>query len=119
VDDVDDLPRLERDGWHALSTAGGAAPFYERVLADRVLFLLPGGMVLDDRDEVVRSMAGEPWSTFDLTDLRVVPLGAEAAVVAYRAEATRAGQRYRAWVASTYVRTPDGWRLAVHQQTPA
>jgi hypothetical protein len=45
-----ELIELEEQGWRALSTAGeAAAEFYELVLDDTVVMLMPGGMVLDDR----------------------------------------------------------------------
>lgn len=115
-----DLLALEREGWAALSTSGDAAvAFFGRVLADPMLFLLPLGLVVADRDEALDSMGGEPWAEFRLEDERVVPLGEDAAVVAYTAHARRAGvPEYHALVNSTYRRTADGWRLAVHQQTP-
>jgi hypothetical protein len=116
--DIEELQELERAGWEALSTEGAAAPWYEEVLAGEVLFLLPGGMVIDDRNEVVRSVGGPPWSSYELSDLRVLPLGAGSALVAYRAKATRDGNDYEALFASTYVRDGEQWRLAVHQQTP-
>ena len=56
-----ELLDLEREGWDALSTDGDAATaFYDRVLADDVLMLLPGGMVIDDRSTVVESMERVP-----------------------------------------------------------
>jgi hypothetical protein len=113
-----DLTDLEREGWDALSTEGGAAAFYGEVLASEVLVLLPGGMVITDREAVVASMGGAPWSSYELGDLRVVPLGADVAVVAYRVTASRGGTAYDALIASTYVREAEAWRLAVHQQTP-
>ena len=45
-----DLLDLERQGWTALTKGGdAAAEFYGHVLAEQVLMLLPGGMVLNDR----------------------------------------------------------------------
>jgi len=115
----DELLDLERRGWRALATSGGAAAaFYGEVLATDVLFLLPGGMVLDDRAEIVGAMGGPPWSAFELADERVVPLGAGSALVAYRARARREGRDYEALFASTYVQVGGAWKLAVHQQTP-
>jgi hypothetical protein len=114
-----DLLDLERAGWQALSLGGdAAAAFYEHVLAAQVLMLLPGGMVLDDRGQVVDSMRGEPWDRFSLRDERVLRLGTECAVVAYRVSATRGGQSYDALINSTYVVENGHWRLALHQQTP-
>jgi hypothetical protein len=114
-----ELIELEHQAWKALTTGGAAATaFYERVLADDVLMLLPGGLVLDDRDSVIASMGGDPWSSFSLSDERVVELSGDSAVVAYRASARRGAVEYRALFNSTYVHEPDGWRLKLHQQTP-
>ena len=112
------LLELEHAAWVALSTEGEAAPFYRRMLAGRVLILLPGGMVIDDRDAVIESMGGDPWASFEMSDERVMELGPDAAIVAYRAIARRGDQDYSALFASTYVHENGEWRLAVHQQTP-
>jgi hypothetical protein len=89
------------------------------VLADEVLMLLPGGLVINDRDAALEAMSGAPWETFELTDERVLDLTPTSAVVAYRATASRTGTEYEALVSSTYVRGDFGWRLTVHQQSPA
>ncbi len=116
---ADQVLALEQQGWVALSSGGdAAASFYDGVLDDEVLFLLPGGTVLDDRAEVVRSMQGAPWTSFEMLDERVVVLADDAAVVGYRATAERDGGSYEALFASTYRRADGWWRLAVHQQTP-
>ncbi len=115
----DELVEMERAGWDALSAGGDVATsHYADVLAERVLFLLPGGMLLDDRPAVIDSMGGEPWSSYRLFDERVIKLGDDAAVLAYRTMATRDGTEYEALVNSTYVRAAGAWKLAVHQQTP-
>lgn len=116
---TDELLDLEREAWRALSTSGeAAAAFFAGALADEVLMLLPLGLVVDDRDEVIDSMRGEPWASYRLEDERVLRLDQNAAVVAYTAYARRADMDYRALVNSTYRRTEGGWRLALHQQTP-
>jgi hypothetical protein len=116
---VDELEVLERDGWDALSTSGEAArTFFERVLDDSVVMLLPGGAVLDDRALIVESMSGQPWSGFSLADVRSLRLTPETGVVTYGVVAERDGQEYSALMSSLYVRREDGWRLAFHQQTP-
>lgn len=110
---------LEHEAWVALSTSGdAAAAFYERVLAEDVLMLLPGGLVIDDRARVIESMRGAPWTSFELSDERVLALTDSSALVAYRATARRGDDHYTALFNSTYVRQGDSWRLAVHQQTP-
>ena len=113
------LLELERSAWRALSSdRRAAASFYDEVLADDVLMLLPGGTVIDDRDDAIRSMGGSPWASYQLADERVFDLSDEGAVVTYRATAERDGVHYEALCASTYVQCGDGWRLALHQQTP-
>jgi hypothetical protein len=114
-----ELVRLERQVWRALCTGGRmAADLLEDVLAEHVLMLLPGGLVIDDRRSAIDSMGGAPWDDFEITDERVVELGPGAAVVTYRASARRADQHYEALFNSTYLREHGHWRLALHQQTP-
>lgn len=114
-----ELVEIERAGWDALSAGGDVAmSHYADVLAETVLFLLPRGMLIDDRAAVIDSMGGEPWSSYRLFDARVVELSDDSAVLAYRASATRNGTEYEALVNSTYKRAGGAWKLAVHQQTP-
>jgi hypothetical protein len=116
---MQELLDLERRGWEALSTSGeAAAALYEEVLADEVLMLFPGGMVMDDRSQIVASMTGPPWQSFEISDERVLPPSGSAAVVAYRGTAVRGGADYTALFNSTYIRQEGAWRLALHQQTP-
>ena len=114
------LVDLERTGWKALCTDGeSAAAFYDDVLAREVLMLLPGGLVIDDRAAVVDAMRGASWSSVELDDVRVMALGEDCTLVAYRAVARRPdGGEYAALFNSTYVRRDGDWKLAVHQQTP-
>ena len=80
--------------------------------------LFPGGFVIDDRETVIKSMDGTPWTAYELADERVFDLGDDSSVVAYRAKATRDGTEYEALFNSTYIRDGDDWKLALHQQTP-
>lgn len=121
VDDTklrDELLALETEAWQALTQPGAASRYYDDTLADDVLMLFPGGMVIDDRDTVVASMDGPPWSSFEISDERVLPLGDDAAVLAYRVHSVREGEDHDALLNSTYVRDAGRWRLALHQQTP-
>jgi len=117
---VNDVVRLERDGWQALATGPtDAQRFYESTLAGEVVMVFPGGMVLTDRGQLVESMGGAPWSSFAIEDERVLELGPSTTLVTYRALANREGQtEYRAICTSAYVREGSGWKLAFHQQTP-
>jgi hypothetical protein len=116
---VDDPVTLERRGWQALSRSGAAARrFYDEVLADDVLMLLPGGLRLTERDATLDAMSGTPWTSFELDDVALRTVTSDVAVVAYRATAQRDEAAYRALCSSTYVREAAGWKLCVHQQTP-
>lgn len=115
-----ELVDLEEQGWRALSSSGQAAvDFFGQILDHTALMLLPGGLVLDDRATMLESMSGQPWSRYDLDNLRVMNPTPDVGVVAYGVLAQREGsQEYSALVSSTYVRREDGWKLTLHQQTP-
>jgi Domain of unknown function (DUF4440) len=116
----DDLIDLEHAGWRALSSGGEVATrFFGEVMATEVAMLLPGGLVITDREEAIRSMGGAAWDAFELSDERVHALTDACAVVTYRASARRGDQDYDALFSSTYVRDGSRWLLAIHQQTPA
>ena len=116
----DELIELETRGWEVLcTTAARAREFYDEHLADEVVMLLPGGMTLTDREQILDSMGGPPWKEFRIEEARVLSLGEDAGVVAYGVVARRGGApAYSALISSAYTRTPGGWRLAFHQQTP-
>jgi hypothetical protein len=120
VSDSADLVRLEHDGWKALCN-GTAADFYAEVMTDDAVMVLANGMVMD-RDQVVDALAGSPaWDSYEMSDVRVVPLGSDSAALVYRAEARRMGsdEPVIAVMTSVYVADGDTWRLALYQQTPA
>ncbi len=117
---TDPLAALEERGWQALSSSGDrAAAFYDDVLGDEVLMLLPGGLVLADRPAALAAMSGAPWSSYRLEDVRVSHPTADTGLVTYGVFARREGQpEYSALISSLYVRHGDDWRLTFHQQTP-
>ncbi len=116
----DELIALERRGWEALATGGeAAANFYRGVLDDEIAMVFPGGVTIFDRDGVIASMGGEPWSSFDLEDMHVLMPVSDVGIVTYRSTSQRANQpSYVALVTSLYTRRGDAWRLTLHQQTP-
>jgi hypothetical protein len=115
----DELLTLEHESWQARASDRDARrAFYRTLLADNVLLLLPGGVVIDDRTEALARLSGEAWDWFLLSDERVVLLNQSSAVVAYGASTWRRGQRYTALVNSTYSRDEQGWKLVIRQQTP-
>ncbi len=117
----DRLVELEERGWAALSADGAtAADFYRRVLDDAVVMVLPGGMVLTDRDQIIEAMRGQPWASFRLEEPRVLRPTADTGVVTYGVVAHREGApQYSALMSSLYVRRGEHWKLALHQQTRA
>ena len=115
-----DLLELERAAWEALCAGGDAAvAYYDKVLAKDVLMLFPGGMVIDDREQVVDSMRGEVDLVRHHRGAGVRPDARQC-----RPGVSRGGlapgdaDEYNALLNSTYVREGDEWRLALHQQTP-
>ncbi len=115
-----ELIGLELEGWRALSTTGEEArAFYDGVLDQHALMVLPGAIVLDDRDAILESMSGRPWASFELEDPAVLLPCDDVGVVAYGVVAHRQStSEYSALASSTYVHRADGWKLALHQQTP-
>jgi ketosteroid isomerase-like protein len=117
-----DLIELERKGWEALASGRGAE-FYGRVMTDDAIVVVPG-MVLD-RAQTLASWEGVgPWNEYSLAHERVLPLGADTALVTYEVSASRPGDErpYHAQLTSVYVAVhhsdDEEWRLAFHQQTP-
>lgn len=117
---AEDLEDLELDGWEAMSDDAAAAhEFYGELLDDDPVMVLPGGLVLDTRHDVLASLSGAPWSSFEVEDLSVRGLTDDAAAVTYRVIAERrGGGEYVALISSVYVLRGDGWRLALQQRTP-
>src|SRR4051794_25668970 len=100
-----ELITLEEQGWNALSCDGEAAwAWYERSLDRSVVMLLPGGTVLDDRAAILGSMSGQPWSSYDLENMRVFQPTQDTGMVTYGVLAERDGHRYSALVSSLYAR---------------
>jgi uncharacterized protein (TIGR02246 family) len=117
---LEELLDLETQGWRALASDGDVAQeFYEGVLSDDAVMLFPGGMVLQGKEAILASLDAQPWTTFEIEEPRVVPLGDAAAVLAYAVTAQRQGSSaYHALVSSAYRRRDGVWLLGFHQQTP-
>jgi hypothetical protein len=114
---ADELLALEREGWEALTTGGGA-DYYRAHLAEQAWMAFPFGVL--EREAAIEAMAAAPpWERFEITEPHAVALGEDAGVLVYRVVARRAGgEPYRAVIASTFVREDGAWRLAFHQQSP-
>jgi hypothetical protein len=110
---------LERQGWDSLCDGTGGS-FYGRLMTDDALMVLASGTVLD-REAVVASLVeSPPWSTYEISDVRLVDLGVDAASLVYTGTGHRDGEAaFVARMSSTYVRVDGLWRLALYQQTPS
>jgi Domain of unknown function (DUF4440) len=115
----DELLDLERRGWESLTTQTGDE-FYGGLMTAEAVMVLANGHVMS-RDEVVEALEqAPPWSSFELMDATVVPVGDGSAALVYRATAHRDAETspFECVMTSVYVAGSDGWRLALYQQTP-
>lgn len=111
------LLATERQGWDALCESRGGA-FYGALMTDEAVMILVNGAVLD-RTAVSESLDGAPaWKSYELTDARTVPIGADAVALVYRAHAKRDGEDpFVALMTSLYTLRDGRLRLALYQQT--
>lgn len=115
----DELLDLERSGWTALCSGAGA-DFYASTMTADGRMVLANGVALD-REGVVDSLVNAPpWAGYELGDVQFLPLGDDVAALIYTARAWRDDPEapFKALMSSTYLRGPEGWRLALYQQTP-
>ena len=114
-----ELVELETAGWHALSTGPEeATAFYAGVLAQEPVVMLTNGLRITDRDQIIGSMGGPPWSAFEIIEPQENYLGPDVGVLTYKVRADRDGTPYTALLSSVYAREGGEWKLALHQHTP-
>ncbi len=70
------------------------------------------------KDEAIMRLPAESGVTFAADDLEVRLLGAEVALVTYRAVRSADGRRQRSLRSSLWRHDPSGWRMVFHQGTP-
>ncbi|MCC5884770.1 MAG: DUF4440 domain-containing protein [Halomonas sp.] len=111
---------LERQGWESLSSGSGKAKeFYGSVLADDAHMLFPGEIRLVGKAQILETMGGPPWQSFEMSETQIVKLSDTVQAITYKVLAQREGDKpYRALICSTYSLRPPGWQLVVHQHTP-
>ncbi|MDF1500977.1 MAG: nuclear transport factor 2 family protein [Anaerolineales bacterium] len=116
---MDDILELERHGWQALSAGGDAGKmFYEHILREDALMLFPGGMRIQGRQQILESLGGRPWASFEILEPELIDLTPKAKTIVYRVEARReAAPLYEAHISSTYVFEDETWKLVLHQQS--
>lgn len=114
-----ELLDLEHQGWQSLCNSTGA-DFYGSLMTDDGVMVLAHGFVFS-RQQVIDSLNdAPPWSGYELSDERLIPLSDSAAVLVYRGQAWRGTEEpaFRALMSSVYVRQDGRWALASYQQTP-
>lgn len=114
----DALLTLERSGWDSLCRSEGGT-FYAELMTAEAVMILPNGMVLD-RTAIAESLNDSPpWKSYDLTNVRFVPVDDCSAALVYRAVALRDGDDHPfvALMSSLYTLVNDTPRLALYQQT--
>jgi hypothetical protein len=116
----EELIGLEHQGWKSLCNSTGA-DFYGKVMTEDGVMTLAHGFVLD-RQHVIDSLnKAPPWSGYEISQERLIPLSDTAAVLVYRGTAWRGEDtepEFQAWMTSAYVKRQGQWRLASYQQTP-
>ncbi len=110
---------LETRGWESLCHGTGG-DFYGGLMTDDAVMVLANGMVMD-RIAVVESLGqAPPWSSYEISNERVIRNGSDSACLVYVGTARRDGEQpaFVAVMSSVYRRQDDGWRLSLYQQTP-
>jgi hypothetical protein len=117
---MNDLMKLEEQGWKALSSEENVAKeFYSSVLTDSAVMVFPGGMLIEGKEKILKSIGSQPWKSFQFEASRVISLSENAAVIVYRVTAQREGSKqYAAIISSAYTLHEGKWKLVLHQQTP-
>ena len=112
----DELWRMEAGFWT------GDAGYYEANLAVGAMMVFPPPTGVLDRARIVATIRDAPrWRDVDMQGRQVARPKQDTVVLAYRASARRDGDEapYRAVCGSVYTRFDDGWKLVLHQQSPA
>lgn len=109
----DELLTIERALW----TGGPDA--YRQHVAEECLVVFPEMTGVFDRDSLADTVsAGPRWEEPGLDVEGLARPTEGVALLTYRAEAERDGERHLALVSSGFVRRSSGWKLYFHQQTP-
>jgi hypothetical protein len=108
-----ELLRIEDHFW----TGGPEA--YRKYADEQCLVAFSELAGVMSRDDIAKSAERGRWTDVSLERKGVAELSDTSAVVTYECKAKRKdGQPYHALVSSGYVKRPEGWKLAFHQQTP-
>lgn len=115
--DMETLLALEKRGWDSLCHGEGGS-FYAELMTPDAVMVLVNGIILG-RETIAGSLNDSPpWSTFELTDARLVAVSSTGAALIYQATATRDGDEpFIALMSSVYCQVEGRIQLALYQQT--
>lgn len=116
---MDELIELERAGWTSLCDGTGDACSGTTMIDDGVMVRADGSVMT--RTDVVAALGHAPaWASFDMQDVRVVPIGDDSTALVYVGTGHRDGDApaFVGPMTSVDVRRDGRWRLAIYQQTP-
>jgi Domain of unknown function (DUF4440) len=114
---LEQLLTLERRGWQSLCDGTGDK-FYGQIMTDDALMVLANGATMD-RAAVTSALAqAPPWARYDISDARLVSVGAKSAALVYVGTGHRdSGAPFVGAMSSVYRRLDDEWKLVLYQQT--
>ena len=113
----DDLYRIEEGFWLA------GEDHFRAHLDEQCLLVFPQAGEMHgiySREEVAATATpSNRWRDLQITHRQLHEVTDDVVVISYRADVMRADEQpYSALIGSTYVRRPDGWKLAAHQHSP-
>lgn len=113
----DQLLTIERQLW-----TNNATLYHDHLVPEALLAFAETGLITRDAavDAIKQeSASGKRWAEANFSDVRLLSIGAHAALLTYRVAARWAHETatYRALASSLYVRRDGAWKLAFHQQT--
>lgn len=116
---MDELITLEQAGWASLCDGTGD-DFYGATMTEDGVMVLADGSVMTRADVVAALGKAPPWASYEMDDVRVVPIGEDSAALVYLGTGHREGDApsFVGVMSSVYVRRNGEWKLAIYQQTP-
>jgi len=109
----DELLETERRFWT------GGPEVYEAHAAPECLVVFTELAGVMTNADIAKTVEKGRWKDVEIAPKGLLQPSHDTAIVAYECRARRKdGVPYHAVVSSGYVKRPDGWKLAFHQQTP-
>lgn len=107
------LLKIEEGFWHE------GADYYNEHIADEAVFVFPG-MRLGKQNGVDAADQAPRWNTLELTDMSLINLTDDIAILTYHAEGNREGQDepYTGNITTVYRLESGEPKMVFHQHTP-